>query len=92
MLFGHSHGNHGEVAGKTMDVGVDCNGYYTPYSREKVKEIMDFRVLFLLIITFLLDCWLDRPYYSDMKTTEYNCDSCGKVAQRITNYPHKWML
>jgi calcineurin-like phosphoesterase family protein len=39
MLFGHSHGNLGEVQGKTMDVGFDTNDL-KPYSYSEIKEIM----------------------------------------------------
>lgn len=49
MLYGHSHGtlpeyNSGLNYYKTMDVGVDTNSDFKPYSFEEIKEIMKYRV------------------------------------------------
>ena len=38
MLFGHCHGNY-DNSGKSMDVGVDTNGFF-PYSMDEIHTYM----------------------------------------------------
>ena len=40
MLHGHSHGSLKETDSKRMDVGIDTNPDYCPYSFEEIKEKM----------------------------------------------------
>lgn len=40
MLFGHQHGNGGQIKGKSMDVGIDCHPAFRPFSYLEIKELL----------------------------------------------------
>lgn len=44
-LYGHSHGNLPKAIGKSLDVGVDANGYY-PVSYQEIKARMQSKEIF----------------------------------------------
>lgn len=65
-LFGHTHGTF-EGVGKSMDVGVDPNGY-APVSFEEVKAIMEKKPHNLNWLEKLKA--FDRKEYEDYRSTE----------------------
>ena len=46
QLFGHSHGSL-EVAGKSMDVGIDANPFHRPFSEDEVIELMSKKEIYI---------------------------------------------